>query len=456
MMLHDKILNHCQRFGHEIFLICILFFYFYNIPLQYFGLPFSSGKLITIVSVLYLLQFLLFPEKGKININYLKYCLGVVFLLGIVFSINNIYYSTNDSYYLTIVLYYIIEYLFGAIFICALLSKYNFTRILDILIKTGVVQACVMVSAAMLPGMKRLVFDILDANAVAANFSAWKWEDNAFRGLALASDARLGMAIFFSSMIMLIYVNLLQRQTISGYFKYVVYFLLLCIGGTLAARTFFIGFGLGLVMLIAILINYKNGARFLKKYFRKISVSLLLIIIATPLIINLFFSEYAELFSVFSDWAFEIFINLGSKGTLTTDSSSDLFETHLKVIPHDWHTILIGDTNRTFLSSGVHYMGAFTDSGYLRMVYVYGILGSLAHYLFWIYILYKAGKYFSRKEGMRYFFFFLGLNLFICQVKYDVFPGSSLNFKLIVLFLVFGIERMRMLKQNTLPTLKLT
>ena len=95
-------------------------------------------------------------------------------------------------------------------------------------------------------------------------------------------------------------------------------------------------------------------------------------------------------------------------------------------------------------------MWVFTDSGYLRMLFVYGIIGSLTIYIFWIVIFIKTSKLYLKSEGMKYFLFIMLIILFIGQVKFDVFPGNALNFKLLIIFFVFGVERKKLLSLNIL------
>lgn len=436
-----------KRIGLQL----VLFLYFYNIPLHYFKLPVSSGKIISVIGFFYILaKFIIAnPSDLKIQHVYVKYIAGSLLLIVSTFLVNNIIYSTADFYYLLMPTYYIAEYLVGAYFIVTAFKLLNFRVLLSNMILLGILQSSIMILALFVMPIKDFVFAIMDADPQSHNFGGFGMTDVSFRGFSLASDRTLGMSIFFSSIIVLISILLLNsnREKKLSVLKYALFFIVLSIGGILAARTFFVGLSLSIALMIFIIYRYRDSSYKLKKYSRKLLVVIISSIILIPLILNTFFPKNMEMFEMAYNWAFEMFINASKSGSFKTESSQDLFENHLSVIPTDLQTILIGDPNRKF-TNGIHYMGQFTDSGYLRMIYVFGVLGSLPFYIFWIYMIYLTQRYYKDEKGFRYGLIIIGINLFICQVKYDVFPGSSLNFKLIVLFLIFGAERLRNLKQQ--------
>ena len=434
---------------NKISLQLILFLFLYNIPLHLFKIPFSSGKLISIGAMVYLTTILLVKQTNLIKISkeYLYYIYGVIIVYIITFILLKIIYNTQDDYYLTVLVFYIIEYLIGAYLIIVLFKIYSLNELIKNIILVSVIQALIMVCSLFISPLKKIVVAIMEANPQFALFSGADKIKDSFRGLTLASDRTLGMSVFFSLVIMLIFLYIITERNKVKYAKYVLFFLLIFCGGILAARTFFVGLAFGLIFLFILINRYPSYSFKLKKYSKKIGIITLLIFFSIPIIINLFFSEIKDEIDLAFDWAFEIFINLSNDGSAKSESLDDLLNNHLSVIPSDWQTILIGDPNRTFVN-GIHYMGAFTDSGYLRNLYVYGIIGSLAVYLFWIFVFRRTAKLFTKSEGIGYLLFFIGIVLFVVQIKYDVFPGSALNFKIVLLFFVFGVERKRYLQLN--------
>lgn len=427
----------------------VLFLFFFNIPLHFFKIPFSSGKLISIAAIIYLITILLVKKADVIKLSkeYLYYIYGVILVYFVTYVLLKIIYNTQDDYYLTVLVFYVIEYLLGAYFIIVLFKMYSFNELIKNIIIISIIQAFIMVGSLFIPALKSFVVAVMEANPQFALFSKADTIKDSFRGLTLASDRTLGMSVFFSFTIMLIFLYIINERSKVKYIKYVLFFLLVFCGGVLAARTFFVGLTFGLIFFFVLINRYPEDSVRLKKYSKYVVSIMLMIFFSIPIIINLFFSGIKDEIDLAFDWAFEIFINLGNDGSAKSESLDDLLNNHLSVIPSDWQTILIGDPNRTFVN-GIHYMGAFTDSGYLRNLYVYGIIGSVAVYIFWIFVFYRTARLFNKSEGISYLLFFIGITLFVVQIKYDVFPGSALNFKLVMILFVFGVERKRKQQLN--------
>ena len=448
MQTNLKPVQNYRNLSNTISIQIVLFLFFFNIPLHLFKIPFSSGKLISISAFFYLCANLLIKKERQIKISkeYLYYLFGIFVVFLISFFLLKIIYNTQDDYYLTVLFYYIIEYLLGAFFIITIFKLNSLVKLIYSLINLAVLQSLIMIGSLFIPPLKKFVVAVMEANPQFALFSKADTIKDSFRGLTLASDRTLGMAVFFSISIMLIYLYIAIRQKKPNYLKFTIYYIIILFGGLLAARTFFVGLILGLFFLLLLIRrNHSNISSKLKQYFKIIFFTIIIIIISTPIIINLFFINNKDEIDFALNWMFEIFINSDAEGFAKSESLHDLIYNNLTVLPSNWQTFLIGDPNRTF-QNGIHYMGIFTDSGYLRMLFVYGVIGSLSIYLFWIYVIKKTSKLFTKDEGVKYLMIFIAIILFIVQIKYDVFPGSSINFKLILIFFVLGIERK---KQHT-------
>lgn len=441
--------------SNNLFFIIALFLFIFNIPLHILHLPFSSGKIIAIVSLIYFLWIIFMKEAMSFKNVFLEYFLKVVCIISVVFFINHLVYSTDSTYYLTIPFFYVIEYLFGSFFLIKIFRINSFDQLVESFLKIGIIQSLIMLSCLFVPPLKTLVLAVMEADPQSHNFSGFETleAENYFRGFALAADRTLGMSVFLSNVLMLFTLKLYNSNLRYSLFKIIGFcfcFLILSIGGILAARTFFVGLLLNFGMIAYFMFfssNQNVGLKNVKKYFWGVIIMIIMAIVLVPIAIYLLYPELVEMFELAYNWAFEMFINFFQEGTLETSSSSDLMTNHLSVIPTDLKTILIGDDNRTF-NNGIHYMGQYTDSGYLRMLFVFGIVGSLPFYIFWYWVLRKVYKFNSNVFGIGIFLICLGINLFVCQIKYDVFPGSSINFKLIVLFFVFGVTNIIFLKKQ--------
>ena len=431
----------------------VMFLYFYNIPLQLFKIPFSSGKLISIISISYILIRII-VQNGKIyklSREYFFLFSGVFIIYIITFILLKIVYNTPNNYYLNTLNFYIIEYFFGALFIIEYYKIYDLLHLVKNIIFLAVLQAMIMVGSLFIVPLKNIVVKVMEANPDFLQFSNAEYIKDSFRGLTLASDRTLGMSIFFSLSIMLIYVYISTKNSRISYFKYTLYFVVIFCGGILAARTFFVGLFFGLIL---ILLLYRNKIIYvlrLKRFIMIISLVCVCVVLSTPWIVTTFFLNSKDEIDFAFNWIFEVFINSEAKGFEKSESLYDLVYNNLTVLPKNLQTFLIGDPNRKF-ENGIHYMGVFTDSGYLRMLFVYGIIGSLTIYIFWVIIFMKTSKLFSKSEGIRYFLLMMSIVMFIGQVKFDVFPGNALNLKLLIIFFVLGVERKKMLSLNILKT----
>ena len=101
-----------------------------------------------------------------------------------------------------------------------------------------------------------------------------------------------------------------------------------------------------------------------------ITISLVSIYISSP--------RLQEDYGKIIDFGFEAFINLSENGELSTKSSDGLQEEHLKILPDDIKTYLIGDTR---WMDGEHYYKG-SDVGYIRLLFFFGIGGIVLFLLY--------------------------------------------------------------------------
>lgn len=111
-----------------------------------------------------------------------------------------------------------------------------------------------------------------------------------------------------------------------------------------------------------------------------------------------------------SRFAFEIFYNYLENGSMETDSSNSLIESW-SIMPNNFHTWVIGDGRFSGTTNDSNYMG--TDSGYFRLLFYFGLIGSLFYYKFHYYLCRMA----SLVTGAKALSFMLLIVFFILNLK---------------------------------------
>lgn len=170
-----------------------------------------------------------------------------------------------------------------------------------------------------------------------------------------------------------------QNQISSGrQLFYLLAFLFISIISIIASRTTLVGFGLG-------------GLLMLKTIFKHSKKNLLIVLATAAAIVGVIIANLSEetlaLFGRLLNYGFELFINYFTKHEIRTNSTDIMM--NMYVFPDNLKTWLIGDgyfTDPT-LPGSYYYMG--TDIGYCRLLFLFGIVGTLTFCLYEMYILYQ-------------------------------------------------------------------
>jgi len=166
-----------------------------------------------------------------------------------------------------------------------------------------------------------------------------------------------------------------RRHKPAMIFFYAVAFILLFVLGTMMARTTLIG----MIMALALLFWPSSITRItISKSVFKFLGSLLVILMLMGSMVFLLSKESRELLSNATEFGFELFINYaqgeGVKSA-STDELKDMF-----IWPENLSTYVMGDGYyMNPLDPARYYMG--TDVGYLRLIYYFGIPGTIVYLL---------------------------------------------------------------------------
>ncbi|MBK5721483.1 hypothetical protein JGH11_11430 [Dysgonomonas sp. Marseille-P4677] len=167
-------------------------------------------------------------------------------------------------------------------------------------------------------------------------------------------------------LILISYLLMRMKLDNKGFFALAALYVFTFYVGLFMARTTIIGAAIGFAV-IGVLYIWDNKSE--KKQARAFFISAIFLMAGGYTLAMFYFPS-------FSDWAFELFINFMETGKLQTRSSDGLDEMFL--IPEDLHTLIFGRGRMVFYG---------TDVGYSRMLFWVGIPGTLAFFIYQMFIV---------------------------------------------------------------------
>jgi hypothetical protein len=216
-------------------------------------------------------------------------------------------------------------------------------------------------------------------------------------------------AISGSGLVLLSYLLMRMRLNLKEFILLVGLYVLIFYIGLFMARTTIVGMAVGFGV-IAVLYLWDNRA--VKKQAKTFAIASVFLMAAGYIFAMFYFSS-------FSEWAFELFTNFFEHGRLETKSSSGLAE--MFMIPKELQTLIIGNGAITFFGS---------DVGYTRLLFYSGIIGTLAFFLYQLYVI-KLGL--TKDWGVNA----VPASIFVYTLALNVKGFIDLNFILYLIFFYF-------------------
>jgi len=371
----------------------VMFLFISGIQFRYIGI--SSSKLAIIVLIFSLVvnkKYIYIPKSVFISVFFII----MLLLMAICALLVN---QSNDLSFVRIFGWSIIEsFIFGMLFVRSY-GEINMEGILVTITWAIFVQSIIILSMFLAPAFKDFVYS-LEVNSH-SHSKALINLSNPTRGLGLGGDGVTGTGIIQG-------LGLIIMPYIKEYFKRkrlfsIVYFPIL-VSSVMSARSALLAVGLSFIAFV-MMSNKK--------------ILTLIIIILTVILLVCLFSYYIDLFNgPILYWIFEPFVNYYWDKQLYTSSTNDLLTNHLFKIT-DIKTIIIGDGKYASESGYGYYMN--TDSGYLRNIFYYGLIGSLTLYCFYLNITKTLIKrYKSIDTKFTYFVILYVMYIFLLHIKGDV------------------------------------
>lgn len=403
-------------------ILIFIFLFSYLFPIEFTFLPFTTARFAQFVGLVYFIYTLLIR---KLPLPIIVFWGGAVIILCIGFWATSIFNQANDYSVIQVRGIYTFLYTVSAYLIVSLIRKTTNVYPLYVLIEWMVIATCVYALFSFVlflnHDMYALYSDYIVSNdrIEEANKSLIQ-----VRLIGLSQLVQYANAAVFYGIVMWAAIFAYKNGvTFLARHKWLFYIIisLFVTAGIFSGRTFFI-----IMLLTIVYVFLLNG----KKNFWKSTKECILLFSPVAIIaasgILFFLANNQEAM----DWAFELIINLQENGEVRSNST-DILRDMYQILPDNMYTWLVGD-GRADNGDGTFYMG--TDSGYLRSIFYWGIIGSLIYY-FIIYIYYKILKRYSKNRNLRVYFFMILLFAYIYNIKDFYHP---VNF--FVLFLMSLIE----------------
>jgi hypothetical protein len=408
-------------------LIYIFIFFFYIFSPQLAFAPFGSRTFFAIIG---LFLFLNNYKKFICNRGFLTILL-LIFII-CVFSLATIFLNNTGDYSFLIPQFLrptliIILGSYGIIFILKEYHNFDIDKLLKAIIYVVLLHSILAFFMYIFPAFHKLMMSFLILDDVTKNIVKGT-EDQRLIGFGI-SFFGAGVINGLSLIIIAILVKLKKRSNIELSWLALCYILLFVLGVMLARTTI-----VGLIFSICIFFSPISGKgksfAFILRVFIIMSIGIIFFFL-------IFFSlkpAIQKSISKLSEFAFEIIINYSKTGEASSNSMSNFYLYHIVKIPNSFHTYLIGDGyfSNEFANKGVGLYYMQTDVGYYRLLYFFGIIGTLLYFYFQFYIT-KLTSFLSRDKVIK----LLLWTMLIYNIVVNIKGLVDQNVFLILIYLFF-------------------
>ena len=378
----------------QISLFSILYLFILSPSFVFLGV---SGAILSFILVFILICF------KRINVLFSREIM-YVFLLFMIFGIYSVIVELllynggvdNNSFtFFKIMFNNFVYFLFGYFFYFSFGTKIKLYDLLKIIIYIVFINALIIDISYLFSGI-RIFFDSLLTISVTSNIDY----SSGFRMRGIANSGGFSLSVISLIAIFSLAVLFYKRKirTWTG----ILMFLTILVSQMFIARTG-LYFSI-LILIIWLFFEYSSGRR---KYEITMSICFFSLII---FFVSYFFDFELNDISKISSWAFELFENILKGKGMQTNSSNDLFS--MFNIPSDIIRLIFGFG---FFEADLPYR---SDSGYVRTFYSIGVFAVPFYMMHAIILLYVLPKF---NKEYKYYFLFLGVLLFILEIKAPVF-----------------------------------
>lgn len=386
-----------------LFILSFILFWFYIYRFKLVGFPISTSQFLILLGSIFILIKIYNKKCIKFDYGIAIFIIGLItpfFFIGLTSVINAQSDFSIITYFMSIPYsllgFYCIKY-----YIKETHQKISFNDIAMLFIFTGVAQALLSLIAFFIPDIGNFLINIQAFGKEAGKELA---ENQFSRRLIGLGAMYFGGGIIYAIDLVLITQLMLDKTLYKDkIYKFFPFFYLIIFAcGMMMARTTIVGLFFSILLLLKY--SYKKILHIVKTVLPAI---LLLILMSSILFFN-----YGDRAWKLYYFAFELFINLSSGRGFQTGSSNATLRMIKFPDSNDYKSWLIGDA--LFSTPDGHYY-MYTDVGFCRSIFYFGIIGSLALLLTQSLMLLYVMKNLDKKY--RYFLFILWLMFLTLNIK---------------------------------------
>lgn len=364
------------RYVHDIYGVILVFLFIY--PLIFTFLPGLSTRIIMgilgIIGLFRSVYWKLIKTSGILK------WLIIIVLISVVSIIIN---STHDFEFVKFCLSMIIIFAAASWILTQIRKRKGHLTpsvITDYIICAVDVQMCLVVIFAIMPSVKDIVLSYIVEDL--------RIEEVISTDASIARLVGLGTQFFGAGIInsaaLICVGSRMKEKNFTNCIFYIISFFLIGVVGIIMSRTTMIGAGISLFMLF-----YKQDRKQVFKAIRLVVLTFIVIILA----LFMFPIKLSSESEAMLQYGFELFYNYSNSGSMESPSTNRMFEMY-ETYPTDIKTWIIGDAMYSNPSGG-YYMNI--DIGYLRLLFYFGIIGTLAIIMYH----YRMYKLMARISGQQ-------------------------------------------------------
>ncbi|KMQ51301.1 hypothetical protein CHISP_1784 [Chitinispirillum alkaliphilum] len=408
------------------YLTVVLFLYIYAPFLNVSGIPIHLPYIYDLVFVLIFVYIITYNTVITSYINLLGlYTVGYVWIL-LISAVNGVLDTNMQLVYIngfsTILSSYAIAHLY--------FEKYKEEAAQYIIygvFVSGVVHAIIMALAFFSDPFRTVLYSFVALSETGASFYR-----RGIRSPGLTSSGSDGLSVFQASTmvfgIVYLFTTNRKKTEIGRMLIYGTTFIVLLLSLFLSARTGLVVLIFGIVLFIIYKVFIPKIA-IRKKTIQKVWLLTCLCAFLVPMLIHLIMnSPYHRM----AYRAFELYYNYTETGDVYTTSTNSLKE--MFFLPENKNHLLFGDGNFG-RDSNLPYIRS--DVGYVRSIYGAGIIGTVFMYMWILYIMIMALKYWQTSPRLAFLLVFLVLTILLFNIKVFHFAAKRETFK--VLFILFTV-----------------
>lgn len=405
--------------------VFLLFFLIFSFPIPVLGNSLFVAFFIAIIRISYSVykrKYLcdLFTSKYVVNLLSFAFILALISFLYV--SLRGTFDYEKSYSYISQIIGFVIS-----TFVIASLEKrdYKLNYLTKCIIIVFLLQTFIEVVALVTPAFRIIVlnFQFKDQAKVAEFYGG-------IRGNAISGRLFFVLAALWSVVHILFMKYVLDNKKYS--LKYIVGFIIIFIGGLFVGRTSIIGFGFAILYLIFYRTDLKYKIKFIFRFILIGFVSCFFVYLLLP-------SSIKDLINnKIIPWAFDFIISYITTGKVSSYSLHSLNDMYnIEITLEEW---FIGVAKYVDKSGGYY---KHTDSGYLRQILFYGLVGSALNLIYMISFIYRPFLLICRKVdsyNSKLFFILLVSLILLLQYKGDIMGQSRFFMVVIYMYMLIYIQ----------------